>query len=107
MTGNGESRRKEDASVLVLFLIILFVKLSFSFADVPGFRNICVPEKCPARHGSSKREGNSVFSESFFVIKSGVPYKCNFVGGPIPKIKASPSRLNCGYEVDNHILEIK
>jgi len=61
MAGNGESRRKEDASLLVLFLIILFVKLSSSIADVPGLRNICVPKKCRGRQASPRREGKLSF----------------------------------------------
>ena len=102
MAGNGESRRKEDASLLVLFLIILFMKLSSSTADVPGLRNICVLKKnvVEGRQVQDVRE-TQFCSESWLVIKSGVSYKYNSVDGPIPEIKASPSRLNFVYEVDN------
>ena len=60
MTGNVKTRRKVVANLLGLFLITLFVKLSSSIADVPGLRNICVDEKCPAKHASPRYERNSV-----------------------------------------------
>jgi len=61
MTGNGESRRKEGRGKFISSVsdypvcetIVFYCRFSW-------FKNICVPEKCPARKASPRREGKSI-----------------------------------------------